>query len=136
MPQSPSQIRRRNLLLQLNLFTHHEVDAGRDNGAATAFAAKIGVHKSLLSKLKTERDISDALARQIESNLGLSAGWMDEPHADAPPTGAEASLQVMALEAIRATDAASRTSLRKLLKIMSEGVSLEEALKRLPGLKP
>lgn len=136
MPESITTTRKRNLLLQLSEFTHKCVDDGSKTGAATAFAAKIGVHKSLLSKLKTERDISDALARQIEANLELPAGWMDESHEDAPLTSAESSLQELALSAYRATNAASRTALRKLLKSMAEGRDLETAIAALPQKQP
>lgn len=120
VPQSQPQIRRRNLLLQLNLFMHHALDAGQETGAVTDFAEKIGVHKSLLSKLKGEgqssRDVSDALARQIESALGLPKGWMDEEHPEAPPTAAEASFVELALAVYRSTDAKGRTALRRSMR--------------------
>lgn len=113
------------MLLQLSLFIHHAVDTGQETGAATVFAARIGVHKSLLSKLKGEgpsgRDMSDAMARQIEVALKLPKGWMDEAHDDAPPTPAEQSLMALALEASRAADAKGRTELRRLLKAIASG---------------
>ena len=93
-----------------------------ETGSSTSFAQAIGVHKSLLSKLKGEegkagsRDISDSLARQIETSLGLENGWMDEVHDDAPLTSAEESFLQMALDAYRRTDAGGRSSLRKLVK--------------------
>ncbi len=94
---------------------------------STAFAQAIGVHKSLLSKLKAapvqpgqpgaeHRDISDKLARQIEANLGLAPGWMDIEHEDAPLTGAEESFLEAALAAYRMTDAKGRAELRKIVK--------------------
>lgn len=132
MSEPITTTRRRNLLLQLSVFTHKSIDDGGKTGAATAFAAKIGVHKSLLSKLKTERDISDTLARQIEANLALPAGWMDGHHEEAPLTSAESSLQELALSAYRATNAASRTALRKLLKAMAEGSDIDAAIAALP----
>lgn len=116
------------MLLQLSLFIHHAVDTGQENGAATVFAARIGVHKSLLSKLKGEgpsgRDMSDTMARQIEHALNLPKGWMDEPHEDAPPTPAEQSLMTLALEASRAADAKGRTELRRLLKAIVSGAQV------------
>jgi len=106
--------------LQLNLYHHRQIDAGVDTGAATSFADAIGVHKSMLSKLKgdgpSSRDVSDSLARQIEATLKLPRGWMDEEHHEAPPTPAEASFIEIALLAYRSTDAASRTKLRKQLQ--------------------
>jgi hypothetical protein len=124
VPQSISQTRRRNLLLQLNLFMHHALDSGQETGAVTDFAERIGVHKSLLSKLKGEgqssRDISDALACQIESALKLPKGWMDESHEEAPPTPAETSFMELALAAYRSTDARGRTELRRSMRAMAE----------------
>lgn len=131
MPQSISNIRRRNLHLQLNLYTHRQIDAGVDIGASTSFADVIGVHKSLLSKLKGEgpssRDISDSLARQIEAALKLPPGWMDQERDDAPPTPAEASFTQLALLAYRCTDSSSRTKLRKQLQSM-----VDESMGRSP----
>jgi hypothetical protein len=124
MSMSISHTRRRNLLLQLNLFMHSALDAGQETGAVTDFAQRIGVHKSLLSKLKGEgqssRDISDALARQIEAALGLSKGWMDEVHEEAPPTPAETSFIELALAAYRATDAKGRTEMRRTMRLELE----------------
>lgn len=122
VPQTISHIRRRNLLLQLHQYTRRQLDSGVETGSATSFAQAIGVHKSMLSKLKGEegkpgtRDISDPMARQIEAALGLKAGWMDEEHEEAPLTSAEQSFLEMALAAYRRTDAAGRSSLRKLVK--------------------
>lgn len=120
--QAISQIRRRNLMLQINLFIRHALDSGQETGAVTDFAEKIGIHKSLLSKLKGEgqssRDVSDALAAQIEVALGLPKGWMDTPHDEAPPTPAETSFMELALQAYRATDARGRTQLRRSFKSM------------------
>ena len=117
MPQSLPQIRRRNLLFQLQLYAHMQLDAGQETGSSTSFAKLIGVHKSLLSKLKGEgeskRDISDALARQIEAALALQPGWMDKPHDEAPMTTAERSYLDLCLQAYRATNAAGRSFLRK-----------------------
>lgn len=126
MPQSLPQIRRRNLLFQLQLYAHRQLDAGQETGSSTSFAQLIGVHKSLLSKLKGEgpsnRDISDSLARQIEAALGLEPMWMDESHEDAPMTSAERSYLDLCLQAYRATNSAGRSLLRKrAMKEASEG---------------
>ena len=108
--------------MQLHQYSRKQLDSGVETGSATSFAQAIGVHKSLLSKLKGEedkpgtRDISDPMARQIEAALGLKAGWMDEEHDDAPLTSAEQSFLDMALVAYRRTNAAGRSALRKLVK--------------------
>lgn len=110
------------MLFQLHQHTRKQLDCGVETGSAKTFAEAIGVHRTLLSKLKGEegkagtRDISDAMARQIEAALGLKAGWMDAVHDDAPMTSAEESFLKMALDAYRRTDAAGRSSLRKLVK--------------------
>ncbi len=136
MPQSISQIRRRNLLLQLNLFMHNALDSGQGIGAVTDFAERIGVHKSLLSKLKGEgqssRDISDTLASQIEAALKLPKGWMNEAHNEAPPTSAETSFMDLALAAYRSTDARGRTDMRRSMRAMLEFHS-RDLLPRLPS---
>jgi hypothetical protein len=125
LPQSISQTRRRNLLLQLQIFSHRHIDSGHETGSLTLFASRIGVHKSLLSKLKGEgqsnRDISDALARQIESALDLPILWMDEVHEDAPMTTAEQSFLDLCLLAYRATNAAGRSRMRRTARDVSLG---------------
>ena len=111
-----------NLLLLLNRHGHAQIDTGQETGAATSFALAIGVHKSLLSKLKGQgpsaRDISDAMARQIETRLGLATGWMDALQPDAPLTSAEQSFLDLCLQAYRSTDARGRTELRRQMKMM------------------
>jgi hypothetical protein len=127
-PENLSQTRRRNLLLLLNRHGHAQIDTGQETGAATSFALAIGVHKSLLSKLKGQgpsaRDISDAMARQIETRLGLATGWMDTLQPDAPLTSAEQSFLDLCLQAYRSTDARGRTELRRQMKQM--GVDLPQ----------
>ncbi len=119
-----TQTRRRNLLLLLRQHSHSQINAGQETGAATSFAQVIGVHKSLLSKLKGEgasaRDISDAMARQIESRLGQPPGWMDEPQQDAPLTSAEQSFLELCLQAYRSTDAPGRTQLRRQMRALRD----------------
>lgn len=113
--------RRRNLLLQMALHSQREVAAGR-SGSAAAFAEVLGIHQSLLSKLRgatagvQARDISDKLARQFESQLGLEAGWFDAEHEEAPLTSAESSFLDVALKAYRAAPAKVRRELRKQLE--------------------
>lgn len=59
-----------------------------------AFANAVGRSHSQMSQIKTRarhsttglpRSIGDDLARDIETRLGLSVGWMDVPHASEPP---------------------------------------------------
>lgn len=110
--------RRRNLLMQLALFSQQEIAVGR-TGSAASFAERVGIHQSLLSKLRgghpgnDTRDLSDKLARQIEVKLGLQAGWLDEHRDEAPMTSAEASFVEIALRAYRNVDAKTRRELRR-----------------------
>lgn len=115
-----STIRRRNLLLALAEFSQRELAQGR-SGSALAFAELLQIHPTLLSKLrgasgKGSRDVSDQLARQVESRLSLSSGWMDEERTDAPMTPAETSFLDLALRAYRAGDAKTRRALRRELE--------------------
>lgn len=110
--------RRRNLLMQLALFSQLEIAVGR-TGSAASFAERVGIHQSLLSKLRgaspgsDTRDLSDKLARQIEARLGLKAGWLDEGRDEAPMTSGEASFVEIALRAYRNVDAKTRRELRR-----------------------
>lgn len=125
MPDSILTLRRRNLLMQLTLFAKRQLDEGIGTGASTTFAEVIGIHKSLLSRLKGDggragaRDISDSLARQIEARLGLPSGWMDQEHGSAPMTSAEESFIALALAAYRRADAKGRRELRRSMRQMS-----------------
>ena len=118
--------RRRNLLMQLALFSQLEIAEGR-GGSAASFAERVGIHPSLLSKLRgaqpgqDTRDISDKLARQIEARLGLQAGWLDERRDEAPMTSGEASFVELALRAYRNVDAKARRELRKRMEALAEG---------------
>ena len=113
-------LRRRNLLMQMSLYSQREIAEGR-TGSALAFAELVQIHPSLLSKLRggsgdSTRDVSDKLARQIEARLGLDTGWLDVEHQDAPPTAAEAAIMQLALSAYQAGDARGRRELRRYLQ--------------------
>lgn len=127
-PTATPQARRRNFLLQLALHSQTEIAAGR-SGSDAGFAERIGVHPSMLPKLKgsahgrDSRDISDKLARQIESRLGLEPGWLDAEHSDAPLTSAEASFVELALRVYRGAGAKKRRELRQQMQRLLDGES-------------
>jgi hypothetical protein len=120
-----SLTRRRNLLLQFARFSQAEIAAGR-SGSAAAFSEKLGIHPTLLSKLRgaqaegDARDVSDKLARQFEVRLGLAAGWLDQEQDGAPLTSAETSFLELALRAYRAADAPTRRALRRQLQALAD----------------
>ena len=51
------------------------------NGAERPFAEQLQMSKSLLSHLKSSRNISDAIATQIEAKSKKPAGWLSVEHA-------------------------------------------------------
>ena len=52
-------------------------------GKQSVFADRVGMQSNEVSQIKnpsTKRNIGDSLARRIESEFGLSEGWMDQYH--------------------------------------------------------
>lgn len=121
MPLTPSQRRRINLEGLLEQHLQEQLAEGVQTGGATSFAERIGVHKSLLSKLKGDeqsagsRNISDTLAAQIEARLGLPSGWLDVEHDPDATSQAEQAFLAQALAAYRATNAQGRRDLKRLV---------------------
>lgn len=75
------EIRRHNLQLVLSSLGGH--------GAQKKLSDKLGIYSSHISNIQRGRDeIGESMARRIETVMGLSSGWMDQPHAamneDAP----------------------------------------------------
>lgn len=79
--------RRLNLLQLLKDFAHTRLStSGEMVGAEAAFALAVGMSASMLSQIKKHRPIGTKVARQIESSLGLTPGWLDieRIHASVP----------------------------------------------------
>lgn len=113
-------IRRDNLLLLLREFSQARIAAGDPtNGTEKAFAEQLQMSKSLLSQLKTSRNISDANARQIEVRCKKPVGWLSQAHEIAAPSPApgEEAFIAMARAAYRAADKEGRARLRELCAI-------------------
>jgi hypothetical protein len=113
-------IRRENLLLLLRDFSQARIAAGDPtNGTEKAFAERLQMSKSLLSQLKTSRNISDAIANQIETRCRKANGWLSlalSPAVSRPAPGEDAFV-AMARAAYRAADKDGRTKLRAILTI-------------------
>lgn len=84
------------------------------NGAERAFADQLQMSKSLLSHLKSSRNISDAIATQIEARSKKPAGWLSVEHAaliQRPAPGEEAFIAAVRAK-YRALDRTKRAALR------------------------
>lgn len=116
---SPSQsihvTRRENLQALIREFVQARVAAGEPaNGAERAFAEQLQMSKSLLSHLKSSRNISDAIAGQIEARCKKPIGWLSVERAalsQRPAAGEEAFIAA-ARAKFRALDRAKRAQLR------------------------
>lgn len=108
-------IRRENLLLLLREFSQARIAAGEPtNGTEKAFAEQLQMSKSLLSQLKTSRNISDAIAKQIEVKCRQVNGWLSLAASTAVsrPTPGEEAFVAAARAAYRAADRDGRAKLR------------------------
>lgn len=123
MTQPPTQsihvTRRENLRALIREFVQTRVGAGEPaNGAEGAFAEQLQMSKSLLSHLKSSRNISDAIAQQIEARCKKPAGWLSAEHAtlsQRPAPGEEAFLAAVRAK-YRALDRTKRQELRSALE--------------------
>jgi plasmid maintenance system antidote protein VapI len=113
-------IRRANLLALLQSFCEQKLAAGVPaKGLELGFAEQLQVSKSLFSQLKSSRNISDAMAMQIEKRCGTAKGWLSSKHPTAASSrvlaGEERFLE-LARVAYRAQSAEGRKVLRSLLE--------------------
>jgi hypothetical protein len=78
---STHSIRRNNLHELLTAFAQQQLAAGQaTKGIEQAFAAHLQISPSMLSQIKRNRNISDALAKQIERLTGKTDGWLSQQH--------------------------------------------------------
>ena len=111
-------VRRENLLRLLREFSQARIARGEPtNGTEKAFAEQLQVSTSLLSQLKSSRNISDAIAMQIEARCKKPDGWLSVEHTEvvARPAPGEEAFLALARAAYRAADRESRIKLRTLL---------------------
>ncbi len=123
-----SVTRRRNLQAAFARWSEEDIRHHGSAGVSGRFSAAIAVHPSLLGRLlgssKQPRDVSDTLARQIESQLGLAVGWLDATHSTVTLSKAEESFLQHCLTAYRTTDADGRRQLRKWVLALEHGAAL------------
>jgi len=82
-------VRRDNLQALLLDFCQAELASGSEaKGLEQAFAAKLQISPSRLSQLKGARNISDAMAMQIEHACKKPTGWLSTPHPQPSVSGA------------------------------------------------
>ena len=108
-------IRRSNLLVLLREFSQARIaGGGPTNGTEKAFAEQLQMSKSLLSQLKTSRNISDAIAHQIEARCRKADGWLSLAACAIVTRTApgEEAFVAMARATYRAADRDGRTKLR------------------------
>ena len=116
-------IRRSNLLA---LYTRYLVESAQkdpaqaSNNTDTAFANSMNLAKSSFASYKSgSRVMGERVARQIESLLKLSNGWMDEDRSDALEQKDEvaelAKFIKLATRAFKRADKASRRSMTNTL---------------------
>ncbi len=106
-------LRRANLARLLQEFAAKKIAAGESaKGIERAFAEQLQVAKSLLSQLKTSRNISDVMAAQIEARCKVKHGWLSLDHdGEAKPAVGEAEFLKLARVAFRNQDTVGRQSL-------------------------
>lgn len=111
-------VRRENLLLLLREFSQARIARGEPtNGTEKAFAEQLQVSKSLLSQFKSSRNISDAIAKQIEARCRKHDGWLSEARTEVAvrPVPGEGTFLALARAAYRAADPEGRNALRTLV---------------------
>jgi plasmid maintenance system antidote protein VapI len=113
-------IRRANLLALLQTFCEKQLATGVPaKGLELAFAEQLQVSKSLFSQLKSSRNISDAMAMQIEKRCGAARGWLSierQPAAHARALAGEERFLELARVAYRAQNGAGRKELLSYLQ--------------------
>lgn len=111
--------RRENLLQLLHAFSKQELANGKPaKGLEVAFGQVLNLSPSMLSQLKSRRNISDKVAAQIEYHAGKAPGWLDIPHPIEVATQAELAFLALAKNAWKSADAKER---RRLIRLARNG---------------
>ncbi len=115
-PQTPHQLRLRNLLALHQAFVERMVAQGvAPSGLERAFAASIEISASLWSQIKAGRSVGDALAKQIEHKAGKPLGWLDAVHAVTLADPTEEKFIAACRQAWRASNRQGRQTLKKFI---------------------
>ncbi|KWT97730.1 MULTISPECIES: hypothetical protein [unclassified Variovorax] len=113
-------IRRNNTLVLFGEFVAEQALQGvKPLGMAELFAKKLQISASMWTQIrseKTQRNISDKLARQIETACGKPAKWLDEDQTTEPEVdhGEERFIELARL-AYRSQNARGKRALRTLI---------------------
>jgi hypothetical protein len=110
--------RRINLLALYRDFAALRLAAGTiAKGLDQAFADLLQMKAARWSQLKSPAfPISDRVARQIETNLKIPAGWLDKPCERTEPDHGEERFLAAAREAWRSANAKGKKDLLLLMK--------------------
>jgi hypothetical protein len=109
--------RRENLVRLLREFSQARIARGEPtNGTEKSFSEQLQMSKSLLSQLKSSRNISDAIATQIEVRCKKSGGWLSVATTALSTRSApgEETFVALARAAYQAADRTERARLRAL----------------------
>lgn len=120
------EVRRQNLLLVLAGLGGH--------GAQKKLSEKSGIYHTYLSNIRVgNREMGEEIARKIETAMGLTPGWMDQPHATIEDEEQEgyvvATPEAVALEQRLASlwDQLSMPRRRIALEVLADMVAAEQA---------
>ena len=119
LPLDVHTIRRENLVRLLREFSQVRIASGEPtNGTEKAFAEQLQMSKSLLSQLKSSRNISDAIAQQIETLCRKPQGYLSEQQSEVAVkvSVGEVAFLVMARDAYRNANREERAALRLLFQ--------------------
>jgi len=118
---SLSTIRRNNVLILFGEFVAEQAVQGvKPLGMAELFAKKLQISASMWTQIRsetTQRNISDKLARQIETACGKPQRWMDEEQSTTEPEvdhGEERFIELARI-AYRSQNARGKRALRTLI---------------------
>jgi len=116
--------RRQNVLALFQEYAAAQIAAGEPaKGMEQAFAAQLEISPSMWSQIKSNRPISDKLARQIESHTHKPAGWLDAQHGPQQSDAAEDRFVEAARAAWRAANAQGK---RELMRHMRAAATSKE----------
>lgn len=111
-------IRRHNALALFQEYAAQKIAAGEPaKGMEQAFATQLEISPSMWSQIKSSRPISDKLARQIESHMKRTSGWLDSEHGVRMSSAAEERFIELARSAWRTANAEKK---RQLLRVVRD----------------
>lgn len=117
-PPSMHETRRGNLTLLLREFSASRLAQGDPaKGIEALFADHLGVSQVTLSHLKSSRNISDKVARQIEARSDKPSGWLDTSRSEATVSPAQVKFIELCHSAWQNSDAKGRRKLMQAARL-------------------